>query len=56
MKITKLHEWFKEKHTKNLKMTEITVGLSLRLIFVPNQVMKFVLMGPIALRGPKMCP
>ena len=31
-------------------MTKITVGLSLRLIFVPNQVIKFVLMGPIALR------
>ena len=36
---------------KTLKMTKITVGLTLRLIFVPNQVMKFVLMGPIALRG-----
>ena len=41
---------------KNLKMTENTVGLSLRLIFVPNQVMKFVLMGSNALREPRMCP
>ena len=37
-------------------MSKITVGLTLRLIFVPNQVIKFVLMGPIALREPKVCP
>ena len=41
---------------KTFKMTKITVGLTLRLIFVPNQVMEFVLMGPIALREPKTCP
>ena len=45
----------KKNIQKTLKMTKITVGLTLRLIFVPNQVMKFVLMGPIALREPKMC-
>ena len=32
---------------KTLKMSKIAVGLTLRLIFVPNQVIKFVLMGPI---------
>ena len=37
-------------------MTKVTVGVTLRLIFLPNQVIKFVLMGPIALREPKMCP
>ena len=37
-------------------MTKITVGLTLRMIFVPNQMIKFVLMGPNALREPKMCP
>ena len=37
-------------------MTKMTVGLTLRLIFVLNQVIKFVLMGPNALREPKMCP
>ena len=29
MKITKIHDWFKEKHTKNLKMTEITFRLNI---------------------------
>ena len=56
MKITKIHEWFKEKHTKNLKMTEITFRLNIEFDIVPNQVKKLVLMGPIALREPKICP
>ena len=29
MKLTKIHEWFKEKHMKNLKMTEITIRLNI---------------------------